>query len=136
LLRVIQEKKVARIGSANERQIDIRIIAATHKDLNAEVQKGNFRQDLYYRLNVLEIRVPSLRERIEDLPVLTEHLVQKIGAKLNRSSIRIDDGFLEKILSYQWPGNIRELQNVIERAIIRSGENGVLTADLLDLSSQ
>ncbi|KAF0221734.1 MAG: GAF modulated Fis family transcriptional [Geobacteraceae bacterium] len=136
LLRVIQEKKVARIGSAKERQVDIRIIAATHKDLNAEAQNGNFRQDLYYRLNVLGIRIPSLRERIEDLPILTGHLAQKIAIKLNRNAIHIQDGFLRKIQSHTWPGNIRELENAIERAIIRAGEDGILTAELLDFHSR
>ncbi|OHB25807.1 MAG: sigma-54-dependent Fis family transcriptional regulator [Desulfuromonadaceae bacterium GWB2_53_15] len=136
LLRVIQEKKVARIGSASERPVDIRIIAATHKDLAAEVQQGNFRQDLYYRLNVLEIRVPSLRERTEDLPLLTEHLTRKIAAKLGRTEIRIQDGFLREIQLHSWPGNIRELENAIERAIIRAREGGLLTAELLDFHSQ
>jgi len=133
LLRVIQEKKVARIGAVNEKSVDIRIISATHKDLQAEVLLGNFRQDLYYRLNVLEIRIPALRERIEDLPALTRHLVGRISAKLNRSDIAIKDCFLNKIQSYSWPGNIRELENTIERAIIRSDASGVLTSDLLDI---
>jgi len=135
LLRVIQEKKVARIGSANERQIDIRIIAATHKDLNAEVEQGNFRQDLYYRLNVLEIHIPSLRERIEDLPILTKHLIDKIALKLEKKGIRIHEGFIRQIQLHNWPGNIRELENAIERAIIRAGVDGVLTAELLDVYS-
>ena len=133
MLRVIQEKKVARIGAVNEKQVDIRIISATHKDLQAEVQQGNFRQDLFYRLNVLEIRIPALRERIEDLPALTRHLVQKISKKLNRTDIVVQDCFLTKIQSHSWPGNIRELENTIERAIIKSDMRGVLTADLLDI---
>ena len=133
LLRVIQEKMVARIGAAGERPVDIRIIAATHKDLNEEVQQGNFRQDLYYRLNVLELRIPSLRERIEDLPLLTRYLVQKISTRLNRNTPRIDDCFSIKIQSHDWPGNIRELENVLERAIIRTGADGILTPDLLEL---
>ncbi|MBC8017125.1 MAG: sigma-54-dependent Fis family transcriptional regulator [Verrucomicrobia bacterium] len=132
LLRVIQEKRVTRIGAAGERPVDIRIIAATHKDLNAEVQQGHFRQDLYYRLNVLELRIPALRERIEDLPHLTEYLVQKISTRLNRNAPRIDNCFSIKIQSHDWPGNIRELENVLEQAIIRSGEDGILSADLLE----
>jgi PAS domain S-box-containing protein len=135
LLRVIQEKRVARIGSANERMIDIRIIAATHKDLNAEMQKGCFRQDLYYRLNVLELRIPSLRERSEDLPMLIGHLVQKISARLERNAPQIDDGFVIKIQTHNWPGNIRELENVLERAIIRAGKDAILTADLLEFQN-
>jgi sigma-54 dependent transcriptional regulator, acetoin dehydrogenase operon transcriptional activator AcoR len=134
LLRVIQEKKVSRIGSASEKPVNIRIIAATHKDLQAEVALGNFRQDLYYRLNVLGMRIPALRERTEDLGLLMGHLVQKLGVKLGRSELKIADGFLQKIESHSWPGNIRELENALERAIIRSGKLGVLTADLLDFS--
>ena len=132
LLRVIQEKKVARVGSPHERPVDIRIIAATHKELGVEVQKGNFRQDLYYRLNVLELRIPALRERIEDLPLLTRHLAEKISIRLDRNLPRIDNEFAHKLRSHNWPGNIRELENVLERAIIRAGTDGVLTADLLE----
>ena len=131
LLRVIQEKRVARIGSAVEKQVDIRILAATHRDLFSEVEKGNFRQDLYYRMNVLEIRIPSLRERIEDLPALTRHLVDKISGRLNRVAPVIQHGFLHKIQAHSWPGNIRELENAIERALIRAGQ-GALGEEHLD----
>ena len=131
LLRVIQEKRVARIGSAVEKQVDIRIIAATHRDLFSEVQKGNFRQDLFYRMNVLEIRVPSLRERIEDLPLLASHLAGKIAGRLHRAAPLIHESFLQKIQTHSWPGNIRELENAIERALIRAGD-GALCGDLLD----
>jgi len=132
LLRVLQEKKVSRIGSSREKAVDIRVIAATHKDLQAEVQKGNFRQDLYYRLNVLGMRIPSLRERPEDFELLTRHLVQKLAAKLEKGTVRIDEGFSRKIESHGWPGNIRELENALERALIRSGAGGVLRAEMLD----
>jgi sigma-54 dependent transcriptional regulator, acetoin dehydrogenase operon transcriptional activator AcoR len=134
LLRVIQEKKVSRIGSSSEKPVDIRIIAATHKDLQAEVTKGNFRQDLYYRLNVLGMRIPALRERAEDLGLLTSYLVHKLGLKLGKSGLKIGDGFLAKIESHSWPGNIRELENALERAIIRSGVQGVLSAEMIDFS--
>ena len=134
LLRVIQEKKVSRIGSAREKAVDIRIIAATHKDLQAEVLQGNFRQDLYYRLNVLGMRIPALRERAEDYELLTRHLVQKIAAKLGKGDVLIQEGLLQKIESHSWPGNIRELENALERALIRSGASGVLTPELLDFS--
>jgi sigma-54 dependent transcriptional regulator, acetoin dehydrogenase operon transcriptional activator AcoR len=133
LLRVIQEKKVARIGSPHEKPVDIRIIAATHKDLEAEVQNGNFRQDLYYRLNVLDMRIPPLRDRTGDLPLLCEHLTLRLAKKLERGAIRIESSFMRKIQSHTWPGNIRELENTLERAIIRSGQSGVLTVELLDL---
>lgn len=131
LLRVIQEKKVSRIGSAGEIPVDIRIIAATHKNLNEEVQKGNFREDLFYRLNVITIIIPSLRERMEDLPGLTEHFVKKISAKLGKKNIYVADNFIEKIKSYQWPGNIRELENVIERALNLVSDYCALTPELL-----
>ncbi len=132
LLRVIQEKKVVRVGSAQERPVDIRIIAATHKDLYAEVQRGTFRQDLYYRLNVLEVRVPALRERLDDIPALTAHLTQQIAAKLNRAEIRTDADFLNTLQAHSWPGNVRELENTLERAIVRVGEDGLLKAEVLD----
>lgn len=131
LLRVIQEKKISRIGSANEIMVDIRIIAATHKDLKEEVLKGNFRKDLYYRLNVITINIPPLRERMDDLPLLTRHFVNKLSSKLGKKNISIADSFIEKIRAYNWPGNIRELENAIERAINLVEDKEVLTADFL-----
>lgn len=135
LLRVIQEKRVARIGSSNERNVDIRIIAASHKDLYTEVQNGNFRQDLYYRLNVVEIKIPPLRERKEEIPALTLHLVQKIAAKFNRPVMEFGSEFVQKLQQHDWPGNIRELENAIERAIVRAADKETLTADLLEFPS-
>lgn len=134
LLRVIQEKRIVRVGSAYERAVDIRIIAATHKDLFEEVHKGNFRQDLYYRLNVLEIRIPPLRARLDDLPAIARRLVEKISARLGKKNFLIEDAFYKKIQSHYWPGNIRELENVLERAIVKSGEDDVLMAELLDFN--
>jgi len=127
LLRVLQEKKVARIGAASEIPVDTRIIAATHNDLKAQVGRGAFREDLYYRLAVLEVRVPPLRERIEDLPDLARCLVAKVAARLGRDHFRIEDSFLNKLGSYNWPGNVRELENVIERAVVRTENESVLT---------
>jgi len=132
LLRVIQERKVLRIGSARESDVDVRIIAATHKDLRAAAERGDFRFDLYYRLNVLEIRIPPLRERTEDIPPLVMHLAERIASRFNRKSIPISAEFLDKAKLYHWPGNVRELENAIERAIIRAGDNCSLTADLFD----
>jgi transcriptional regulator of acetoin/glycerol metabolism len=126
LLRVIQEKKVARIGAAKERPVDIRIIAATHRDLEEEVRRGAFREDLYYRLHVLEVRIPPLRERIEDLPLLAEHLAGRISRRVGRSDIQIDSEFLRQIQDHTWPGNVRELENAIERAIVQAGDDGLL----------
>ncbi|HJV36279.1 sigma-54-dependent Fis family transcriptional regulator [Geomonas sp.] len=133
LLRVLQEKTVSRIGSGREKPVDIRVIAATHKDLLAEVEKGNFRQDLYYRLNVLGMRIPALRERAEDFELLTRHLADKICEKLGKRAAEIEAGFLRKIAAHSWPGNIRELENALERAIIRSGPEGVLREEMFDV---
>jgi transcriptional regulator of acetoin/glycerol metabolism len=131
LLRVLQGKKVSRIGSAAEIPVDVRIIAATHNDLKAQVERGAFREDLYYRVAVLEVRVPPLRERMEDFASLTKCLVAKIATRLERDNIRIDDSFQAKLHGYTWPGNVRELENVIERAMVRMGTDNVLSAELL-----
>lgn len=131
LLRVIQEKKISRIGSASEIAVDIRIIAATHKDLKEEVAAGNFRKDLYYRLNVIAICIPPLRERTDDLALLARHFVKKLSEKLGRDNISVSDDFIDKIRSYCWPGNIRELENAIERAINLVEDSGTITAEFL-----
>jgi PAS domain S-box-containing protein len=133
LLRVIQERRVARVGCAQEIPVDIRIIAATNKDLKAEVARGTFREDLYYRLSVLEIFVPPLRDRLDDLPELARRLADKITARMGRERVRLDGGFLEKLRTHTWPGNVRELENAIERAIVRNGESHVLAGDALQL---
>jgi sigma-54 dependent transcriptional regulator, acetoin dehydrogenase operon transcriptional activator AcoR len=126
VLRIIQEKKVSRIGSIEEKQVDIRIIASTHKNLKDEVQKGNFREDLYYRLNVLVVLVPALRDRVEDIPLLAMHLMEKIAEKMGKPKVRMGDDFIDKLCNHTWPGNVRELENAIERAVISSGEKAIL----------
>jgi sigma-54 dependent transcriptional regulator, acetoin dehydrogenase operon transcriptional activator AcoR len=136
LLRVIQENRVTRVGSARERAVDVRIIAATHRELSLEVAKGSFREDLYYRLNVLEMRIPPLRERMEDIPALARHLIEKITLRLNCKTIPMSEDFLGSLQRYSWPGNIRELENAIERAIIRARGAEVLGIDLLDFQSR
>ncbi|MHC1697680.1 MAG: sigma-54-dependent Fis family transcriptional regulator [Geobacteraceae bacterium] len=135
LLRVIQEKKISRIGSSGEISVDIRIIAATHKDLKEEVQKGNFRKDLYYRLNVITINIASLRDRMDDLPLLAKHFIVKLSLKLNRKNISATDDFYDKLKTYSWPGNIRELENAIERGLNMISDNGVLVPELLHFDS-
>lgn len=114
LLRVIEEGIVIRVGSNKEILVDARVIAATNKDLNEEVKKGNFRKDLYYRLNVLPIRLMPLRERKGDIPLLSQYFMERISRKLNKCSIPINDETMKALLEYEWPGNIRELENLIE----------------------
>ncbi|WP_027180341.1 sigma-54-dependent transcriptional regulator [Maridesulfovibrio bastinii] len=120
ILRALQEKIVEPLGSVNPVETDVRIIAATNRDLKEEVKKGNFREDLYYRLSVLEIRIPPLRERTEDIPLLVSFLLEKLGRK-NKKKIRtVSPAFLEALTMHDWPGNVRELENVLERAVILS----------------
>jgi len=118
LLRVLQEREFERLGSAQTRRTDARLIAATNRDLEAMVGQGLFRSDLYYRLNVFPIRIPALRERPEDIPVLVRHFTQQFSRRNNRNIDTIPSETMEAMTRYDWPGNIRELQNVIERAVI------------------
>lgn len=118
LLRVLQEREFERIGSTKPVQVDVRVLAATNRDLGADVDEGDFRRDLYYRLNVFPVNVPPLRERIEDIPLLAEYLVQRYAKKAGKKITKIDRSTLEIFENYDWPGNIRELQNVVERAVI------------------
>jgi PAS domain S-box-containing protein len=134
LLRVTQERKVTRIGASADRAIDIRIIAATLKDLKQEVKAGRFRQDLYYRLNVLNLRIPPLRERLEDIPALAQRLCIKIAERMKVDPKVFDEYLLEKLKSYSWPGNVRELENLIERAINQAGDDPLLRAEHFDLA--
>lgn len=117
LLRVIEEGVISRIGSSKQIPINFRIIAATNKDLEEEVKKGKFRKDLFYRLNVFPIYLPSLRERKDDIPILIDYYMNKICKKQNKSKRKIDKSLMQKFVDYEWPGNIRELQNTIERMI-------------------
>lgn len=128
VLRVIQEKKISRVGSSEERQVEIRIIASTHKDLRAEVRNGSFREDLFYRLSVLVVRVPPLRDREGDIPLIARYLVDKISERMGRPRVEVDDSFWGRLDSHYWPGNVRELENAIEQAIVKAGEGGVLSA--------
>ena len=130
LLRALQEKIVEPLGALSPVQTDVRIIAATNRDLREEVERGNFREDLYYRLSVLEIQIPPLCERLDDLPLLVSHLLGKLGKK-NRKQVRtVSPAFLEALSHYDWPGNVRELENVLERALILS-RSDILMPDLL-----
>jgi transcriptional regulator with GAF, ATPase, and Fis domain len=120
LLRVLQERELERVGGGQPIHVDVRVIAATNRDLEAAVNNGTFRQDLFYRLNVFPIEVPPLRERKDDLLLLVEYFVQRYGVKAGKEILSIDKKTLDLLQSYEWPGNIRELQNVIERSVILS----------------
>jgi two-component system, NtrC family, response regulator PilR len=117
LLRVLQERKVKPVGGITEREVDVRIVAATNRDLEAEVDKAAFRQDLYYRLNVIQIRLPPLRERREDLPLLVDHFVRKFSAEHGRPVTGTTPEVMSALMTYHFPGNVRELENMIERAV-------------------
>jgi formate hydrogenlyase transcriptional activator len=122
LLRVIQDGVVDRLGGKQPIRVDVRVIAATNRNLPAAVKNGAFRADLFYRLNVFPISVPPLRNRPDDIPILARHFLKQYGLKLGRSCEDIDQGSLERLIRYSWPGNVRELENVIERAMILSRE--------------
>ncbi|TDI12941.1 MAG: GAF domain-containing protein [Acidobacteria bacterium] len=129
LLRVLQEGRYERIGEERTRKVDVRIIAATNRDLRRDVEAGRFRQDLYYRINVFPIEVAPLRARKEDIPILAAHFLGLTLRKMNRESMHLTEAHVKALLQYEWPGNVRELQNVLERAVIISG-TGVLRLDL------
>ena len=118
LLRVLQERELERIGSSQPIRVDVRVVAATHRDLRAAVAAGSFRQDLFYRLSVFPVRIPPLRERRDDIPVLVEYLVERYAKKAGKRIRNIRSNTLELFDAYDWPGNVRELQNVVERAVI------------------
>ena len=132
LLRGIQEKAIRPIGSQEEIPVAARILSATHKDLAAEVEKGNFRQDLYYRINVIELAVPSLRERVDDLPQLVDHLLQRIASDYSVDIPIMSAEAMDTLINYPFPGNVRELQNILERAATLC-ENDVIMPDDLQL---
>ena len=120
LLRVLQDKKIERVGSSQSISVDIRVLAATNRDLNAAIKAGSFRRDLFYRLNVVPIEIPSLRERKDDIPLLVEYLIDRYAQTAGKKIRNMERRTLELFESYDWPGNIRELQNVVERAVILS----------------
>jgi DNA-binding NtrC family response regulator len=135
LLRVLQEGEFEPVGSSKTVKIDVRVIAATNRDLQKDVAAGRFRADLFYRLNVFPISVPALRDRREDIPVLAQHFLERFARKFGKPLKRIDPGSLQRIQSYSWPGNIRELQNTIERAAILSSGESLLVNWALETSS-
>ncbi len=130
LLRVLQEKEFERLGGRKTIEVDVRIIAATNKDLEREIAKGHFREDLFYRLNVISIHLPPLRERKEDIPQLVNHFIKKFNVEMDRSIIGANQEAMEMILNYSWPGNVRELENAIERAVILVKQDTITLDDL------
>jgi formate hydrogenlyase transcriptional activator len=120
LLRVLQEREFERVGGSETVPVDVRVLSATNEDLGAAVAEGTFRQDLFYRLNVFPIRIPALRERVDDISLLVEYLIDRYAQAAGKKFRTIDKGTLELFQTYDWPGNVRELQNVIERAVILS----------------
>ena len=132
LLRVIQEKLVRPVGATKERRTDVRIVSATHQNLAQRVQDGEFRQDLYYRLNVIELSMPALRERPEDIPDLVEHLLKNIAGNYQQPVPALQDEALAALKNYPFPGNVRELENILERAFALC-ENEIITLDDLGL---
>ncbi|MBI2688756.1 MAG: sigma-54-dependent Fis family transcriptional regulator [Acidobacteria bacterium] len=135
LLRILQEREFERLGSNKTRHIDVRIVAATNVDLRRALEEGTFREDLYYRLNVLPINIPALRERREDIPYLAEHFIRKHAAELDTGELELSNDAAEKLTAYHWPGNVRELENVIERSLVLATGGRLQAADIrLDMA--
>jgi NtrC-family two-component system response regulator AlgB len=132
LLRFIDEHRFERVGGAETIAVDARVIAATNRDLEAEVQAGRFRHDLFFRLNVIGIRLPALRERSEDLALLTDHIVEQLGARHRREGLTLADGVAPALAGYDWPGNIRELVSALERAVVLARGDTIRAEDLPD----
>lgn len=135
ILRVLQEREFERVGGTKTIKVDVRVIAATNKDLSQAIQGKEFREDLYYRLNVVSIQLPPLRERKEDIPLLVEHFLAKYNAKFGKTVKGVTKEVMERLYSYSWPGNVRELENAIERAVIMA-HNDLITPDLLSIQFQ
>ncbi|WP_271410508.1 sigma-54-dependent Fis family transcriptional regulator [Pseudomonas sp. Q1-7] len=131
LLRVLQEEELERVGDSQTRKVDVRVVAATHEDLAQAVKDGRFRADLYYRLNVYPVLIPSLRERKEDIPRLVEHFLSRLHAAYGKTTLGLSDRALEACMRYDWPGNIRELENLIERGVIITDAKQSISADAL-----
>jgi len=130
LLRVLQEQEIERVGGTSTLPVDVRIISATNRIIGALVQNGQFRQDLYYRLNVIPVHIPPLREHKEDIPLLVEHFIQKYSSR----TLQIDPGYMRELYSHSWPGNVRELENAVQRSVVLCQQD-VLTRDCLMLDS-
>ncbi|MCW8960461.1 MAG: sigma 54-interacting transcriptional regulator, partial [Ignavibacteriaceae bacterium] len=131
ILRVLQEGEFERIGNPKTIKVDVRIIAATNRNLSQEIKNGNFREDLYYRLNVFPITIPPLRKRKEDIPLLVNYFVNNFSKKVGKKIDTISQSMIEKLTEYNWPGNVRELENIIERAVITIEGNKLTLSEVL-----
>ena len=131
---MLQEREIRRVGETEDRAVDVRIIAATNRDLKKEVENGSFREDLYYRLHVIQIDMPPLREYLEDVPLLAEHLLIRAKEEANKSVVGLTVGAIRALTNYNWPGNVRELENEIRRAVALAEEEGAITPDLFSES--
>jgi len=130
LLRAVEHRQIIPVGSTEPVEVDLRLVAATNKDLAKEIKAGLFREDLYYRMNVVGIHIPPLRERKEDIPMLVEHFVKKYNAEMGKQCRGVSDDVMRLLMSYEWKGNIREMQNVIERAVIFAEDDVIKTSDI------
>ena len=131
LLRAIQERRVRKVGASAEEPVDVRFVSATHQDLGTLVSKGRFRQDLFYRLNVIEVRVPPLRERLEDVPLLSGAILRRIAERTGRQESRLSPEAAAALRGYRFPGNVRELENILERAVALAGDDVLMEDDLM-----
>jgi len=130
LLKVLEEKRFRRVGDVRDRQVDVRLIAATHQDMGQLVRNKRFRDDLYFRISTIPLSFPALRERVEDIPTIAQYLLDKVAADLGRGQLQLDDSSIQALKAYSWPGNVRELRNVIERAVLLSGAKEIRLQDL------
>ena len=130
LLKVLEEKRFRRVGDVRDRQVDVRLIAATHQDMGQLVREKRFRDDLYFRISTIPLSFPALRERVEDIPTMAQYLLDKVSADLGRGELRLDENSIQALKAYSWPGNIRELRNVIERAVLLSDQKTITINDL------
>ena len=130
LLKVLEEKRFRRVGDVRDRQVDVRLIAATHQDMGQLVREKRFRDDLYFRISTIPLSFPALRERVEDIPTMAQYLLDKVSADLGRGELHLDENSIQALKAYSWPGNIRELRNVIERAVLLSDQKTITINDL------
>jgi len=130
LLRVLQDRQFERIGGVSTLRADVRVLAATHRDLEALVREGKFREDLFYRINVVPIRMPALRERPSDIPLLVEHFMKRLRQEHGKHSVKFDGKAVEALAGHSWPGNVRELQNVVERLVVLNQSGLILEQEV------